>query len=160
MSIIHLIPGLWIEVKKEPPNWRQDLLPLISNLSSQVAVQKLEFIENAASPINLGPLIVFNYHSSDTITVWFIGQAVRAQTVRTQLTALLGQAPSAYQPEFPLQWPSKAVKHIILLWGMMRYDLVTPVYTVYSTTVLKVMSPTTFALYKDPFYSISIFCPI
>lgn len=70
MSIIHLIPGLWIEVKKEPQNWRPDLLPLISNLSSQVAVQKLEFIENAASPINLGPLIVFNYHSSDCLVHW------------------------------------------------------------------------------------------
>lgn len=151
---------LWIEVKEEPRNQRKNLLPLISHLSSQVAVRKLEFIENAASPINLGPLILFNYLSSDTITVWFIGQAVSAQTENTWLMPLLGQAHNAYQPEFPLQWPYKAVKHIILILGMMRYDLVTPVYTVYSTIVSKVVIPTTFALYKVSFYCIYIFCPI
>lgn len=76
------------------------MLPLISHLSSQVAVQKLEFIENAASPINLGSLILFNHLRSGTITVHWPGS--KCSNCKNKTHATPGTSPKHLSTRVPI----------------------------------------------------------
>lgn len=161
MSIIHLITGAWSLKRSKGRTKKLEERFATSNISSLQSSCCTETRIHWKCSLTYKSWFFNTFLTILGVALsLFIGQAVSAQTVRTRLMPLLGQAQNTYQLEFPLQWPYKAVKPIILILGMMRYDLVTPVYAVYSTIVSKVVSPVTFALCKNSFYCINIFCPI